>query len=80
MCRRRRFFRRRSRRLRLGRGLQSCTLFVRVVGWVVVVVVMGVVLVARVCCLQSRFPRSPISSHLEPSRVAREIIVVSVCL
>ena len=40
------FFRRRSRRLRLGRGLQSCTLFVRVVGWVVVVVVMGVVLVA----------------------------------
>ena len=39
----------------------------------------GVVLVAGVCCLQSRFPESPISSHLgEPGRVAREIVNVAV--
>ena len=52
-----------------------------VVGWVVVVVVMGVVLVAGVHCVQSRFPWSPISSHLVPrcAKSTRETVASVGC-
>ena len=53
--------------LRLGRGIQSCTLYCsRVVGWVFVVVVMGVV--DRVVCLSLLLMKSlSTASHFELS-------------